>query len=201
MLYLDRIVIASHNEGKVSEFRTLLAPLQTQVLSARELQLEEPEETGTTFEENALLKARSATAICQLPVLADDSGLSVAALDGDPGIYSARWAGPGKDFYGAMERIRDELLKRDVTPQGSKASFVCALALAMPDGYSHTFSGEVRGHLTFPPRGAHGFGYDPIFVPEGHDETFAEMDADAKHRLSHRAKALASLLHFLKETA
>ncbi len=187
-----RLVIASHNPGKLREIADLLAPFEAEAVSASSLGLPEPEETGTTFVENAALKARAAAQGAGLPALADDSGLSVAALGGAPGIYSARWAGPGKDFGAAMAKVEQEL-----TACGSPdrhAAFICALTLAWPDGAQAAFEGRVEGRLVWPPRGARGFGYDPMFVPEGHDITFGEMEPAAKHAISHRADAFEKLV-------
>ena len=186
----DRIVIASHNPGKVREIAALLAPHGVAVDSAAALGLAEPEETETSFAGNAELKARAAAMAAGLPALADDSGLCVAALAGAPGIYSARWAGPDKDFAAAMERVRRELGNNP----DRRAHFVCALALAWPEGDLLAVEGAVHGSLAFPPRGSRGFGYDPIFVPEGHRQTFGEMDPAAKHAISHRAQAFAKLV-------
>jgi XTP/dITP diphosphohydrolase len=185
----DKLVIASHNKGKVREIAALLGDYVSAFPSAGDLGLPEPEETETSFIGNAVLKAQAAVAGSGLPALADDSGLGVAALGGAPGIYSARWAGPEKDFSAAMERVRSELGDGD-----RAASFVCALALAWPDGHVETVEGRVHGRLVFPPRGDRGFGYDPIFVPNGHDLTFGEMDQDEKHRISHRADAFRQLV-------
>lgn len=185
-----KLVIASHNPGKVREIGELLAPHRVDVVSAGELGLPEPEETGETFADNARLKALAAAEGAGLPALADDSGLCVVALDGAPGIYSARWAGPNKDFAHAMERVRVAL---DDTPD-REAYFVCVLALAWPDGHVETFEGRVYGRLVFPPRGDRGFGYDPIFEPVGETRTFGEMDASEKHAMSHRAQAFELLL-------
>jgi XTP/dITP diphosphohydrolase len=179
------LVVASHNKGKVHEIEELLAPLGFEIKGAAELGLPEPEENGASFTENALIKARSAARVSGLPSLSDDSGLCVGALDGAPGIYSARWAGEGKDFRIAMKRVEDEL---NGNPD-RRAFFVCVLAMALPGGHEETFEGRVYGTLTFPPRGERGFGYDPIFIPEGHRFTFGEMDPAAKHAMSHRAKA------------
>jgi len=181
----ERLVIASHNPGKVTEIADLLRPYGVRVVSAGELALDEPEETGTTFAENAALKARAAAAASGLPALADDSGLVVPALGGDPGIYSARWAGPEKDFGAAMAKVEAALDGKD----DRRAHFACALAIAWPDGQAEIFEGEVHGVLVWPPRGERGFGYDPIFLPDGRDLTFGEMDPDEKHRISHRARA------------
>jgi XTP/dITP diphosphohydrolase len=188
------LVIASHNPGKLREIAALLAPFAVSVRGAPELGLPEPEETGTSFIANAELKAHAATRGAGIPALADDSGLAVEALDGDPGIYSARWAGPKKDFALAMERVREELAARGMAPSGAHARFVCALSLAWPDGTCESFEGRVDGRLVFPPRGASGFGYDPIFVADGFEITFGEMTPEKKHSLSHRADAFAKLI-------
>lgn len=180
-----KLVVASHNQGKVREIEALLAPFKIKTLGAAALNLPEPDETGASFTENAVLKARASALVTGYYALADDSGLVVAALKGAPGIYSARWAGPAKDFYQAMKRVELEL---DGNPD-RRAHFVCVLALAAPDGSCDTYEGRVYGALTFPPRGERGFGYDPIFIPEGKRFTFAEMDPNAKHAISHRAKA------------
>ncbi len=189
-----KLVVASHNTGKVREIEALLAPLGFAVVSAAALGLPEPEETGATFEENAILKARAAADATGLAALADDSGLSVAALGGAPGIYSARWAGEAKDFTAAMARVERELAGRD-----SKAKFVCVLALADAQG-TRSFRGEVEGRLVFRPRGAKGFGYDPIFAADGMNETFGEIDPALKHAISHRARAFAKLVQALGST-
>ena len=195
----DTIVIASHNPGKVREIAALLASLGLKAVSAGELGLEEPEETGTTFEENAIIKAKAAAGAAGMVALADDSGLCVDALGGAPGIHSARWGGPEKDFRKAMERVEQELRKAGaMTPEQRKAHFTCALALAWPDGTAETFTGEVHGHIVWPPRGEKGFGYDPIFVPEGHDITFGEMAPEKKDAMSHRARAFEKLLAALR---
>jgi len=188
----DRLVIASHNPGKVREIAALLAPFGVAPVSAGDLGLAEPEETGESFEANAALKARAAATAANLPALADDSGLEVAALDNRPGIHSARWAGPDKDFTRAMDRIAKAL--DAAGGRGRGARFVCALSLCWPDGDCETFVGQVRGTLTFPPRGRRGFGYDPIFVPEGAELTFGEMEPEAKHAISHRADAFRQLI-------
>ena len=196
----SRIVIASHNPGKVREIGELLEPLGFSVVSAGELGLPEPEETGTTFAENALIKARAAAAASGLPALADDSGLCVDALDGAPGIHSARWGGPEKDFDMAMRLIEEKLQAAGaVEPDQRKAHFTCALALAWPDGEAKVFEGEVHGRLVWPPRGEKGFGYDPVFVPEGHEITFAEMEPEQKHAMSHRARAFEKLVAWLQD--
>jgi XTP/dITP diphosphohydrolase len=188
----ERLVVATHNQGKLREIEVLVAPFGMSVVSAGALGLPEPEETGDTFEANALLKAEAAAAASGLPALADDSGIAVDALGGAPGIYSARWAGPGKDFAAAMGSVEDKLRALGATaPEQRKAHFVAVLALAYPDGGHDLFRGEVHGTLVYPPRGANGFGYDPMFVPNGHDVTFGEMDPAAKQAMSHRARAFA----------
>jgi len=186
----ERLVVATHNQGKLVEIGELLTPFGVAVLGAGALGLAEPEETGATFEANAELKARAAASASALPALADDSGLVVPALGGAPGIYSARWAGAARDFAAAMARVEQALAgKRDRC-----AHFVAALALAWPDGHVETFRGEVHGTLTWPPRGARGFGYDPMFVPAGETETFGEMEPARKHAMSHRADAFRKLV-------
>jgi len=190
-----RIVLASHNPGKVREILELLGPLGFDVKGAGELGLPEPDETGSTFAENAAIKARAAADATGELALSDDSGLAVAALDGAPGIYAARWAGPNKDFASAMERVRKELEARNAKDHTAK--FVCALALAEPGGAIHVFEGEVHGTLVFPPRGTKGFGYDPIFIADGMSETFGEIDPALKHSISHRARAFEKLKTFL----
>jgi XTP/dITP diphosphohydrolase len=186
-----RLVVASHNPGKVREILDLVAPYGLSVVSAGELGLPEPEETGSTFAANAELKALTAARGAGLPALADDSGIEVEALGRAPGIYSARWAGPAKDFSVAMRRVADELRAGGCWSQspGPRANFTAVLCLAWPDGEVASFEGKVYGHLVWPPRGAKGFGYDPMFVPEGHTLTFGEMEPDAKHAISHRARA------------
>jgi len=190
-LAAGRLVVASHNPGKVREIAALLAPFGFEVVSAGDLGLGEPEETGATFRANAELKAVAAARAAGVPALADDSGLEVAALDGAPGIYSARWAGEKRDFAAAMERVRKEMAASDNSD--TAARFVCALSVAWPDGHMETGEGEVKGHLEFPPRGGNGFGYDPIFVADGHTQTFGEMDPGAKQAISHRADAFRKL--------
>lgn len=198
----SRLVVATHNDGKLRELRELLRPFGLDLTSAGELGLPEPEETGTTFAENARIKAQAAAEASGLPALADDSGLAVLALWGAPGIFSARWAGPGKDFAAAMQRIEDELHARGaVEPPQRRAAFVAALCLARPGGELEEVEGFALGTLVWPPRGTKGFGYDPVFLPEGHDRTFGEMDSDEKHGvdwktghgLSHRARAFIAL--------
>ncbi|HTV90506.1 MAG TPA: RdgB/HAM1 family non-canonical purine NTP pyrophosphatase [Stellaceae bacterium] len=184
----ERLVAASHNSGKLVEIEELLAPFGIATAGAAALGLAEPEETGTTFEANATLKARLAATASGRVALSDDSGLVVPALGGAPGIYSARWAGPAKDFAAAMSRVERELGTGD-----RRAYFVAVLALVWPDGEAALFRGEAHGRLEFPPRGTRGFGYDPIFVPDGYGETYGEMDPALKHRISHRARAFAKL--------
>lgn len=194
--HLQKLVIATHNLGKFSELCELLAPYEIAPSSALDLGLPEPAETGANFAENAVLKARAAAREANMPALADDSGLCVDALDGAPGVHSARWAGEVRDFAAAMKRVETELLaaKAGARP---KAHFACVLALAFPDGEAQMFEGKVFGVLVFPPRGKQGFGYDPIFLPEGYNRTFGEMTAQEKHGvpasgapgLSHRARA------------
>lgn len=192
-----RIVLASHNPGKLREFAELMAPYGYEVVSAGALGLPEPEETGTTFEANAELKARAAAEASGLPALADDSGFCVVALDGAPGVYSARWAGPEKDFAMAMRTIEEKLQAAGaLDPADRRSSFVAVLCLAWPDGEIALFRGEVEGTAVWPPRGSGGFGYDPMFQPDGHARTFGEMSAEEKHgqagaALSHRARAFA----------
>jgi XTP/dITP diphosphohydrolase len=189
----SHLVVASHNEGKVREIKALLGPHGILPVSAGSLGLPEPIEDGTTFAANAKIKAVASATGSGHAALADDSGLCVEALDGAPGIYSARWAGPSKDFRIAMNRIHDELRHKGLTT--SRAKFVCALCVAQPSGEMQVFEGEVHGHLAFPPRGDRGFGYDPIFIADGMDQTFAVIDPARKHAISHRAKAFEKLLH------
>ena len=186
----DTLVVASHNRGKVREIMDLLVPYRLHVIGAGDLELEEPEETEDSFSGNAALKARFVANATGHVALADDSGLAVTALDGAPGIYSARWA-PEKDFDAAMARVERELQEKGATDLSAK--FVCALAVAKPHEEPAIFQGEVHGHLVFPGRGGHGFGYDPIFVADGMKETFGEMAPAAKHDMSHRARAFALL--------
>ncbi len=178
--------MASHNKGKILEFRGLLAPYGVAVVPSEELCIIDPEETGNSFAANAQLKAEITAAAAEMPCLADDSGLVVDALDGAPGIYSARWAGPGRDFSVAMQRIHDELAAKGALATPPRANFTCMLCLARPGGDVRLFEGKVFGHLSFPPRGENGFGYDPIFVPDGHEQTFGEMDPESKQLISHR---------------
>ena len=199
-----RVVIATHNPGKLAEMTELLEPFGIETVSAGELGLPEPDETGTTFAENAAIKAHAAAKASGLPAFADDSGVCVHALDCAPGLFSARWAGPGKDFAAATRRIEAELARRGAAgPESRRAHFVSALVVAWPDGYDELFEGRVHGELVSPPRGERGFGYDPMFRPDGHERTFGEMSSDEKHGidwqtsdprpLSHRARAFLAL--------
>ncbi len=187
-----RLVVASHNPGKVEEINALLSPYGVLPVGAAELGLPEPIEDGDSFVENALIKARAASRSTDLPCLADDSGLAVTALGGQPGIHSARWAGDDRDFGVAMARVQAELEGRD----DRSAAFVCVLAVVWPDGSEAVFEGRVSGQLTWPPRGDNGFGYDPIFVPDGRNDglTFGELDPEVKHGISHRADAFRKLV-------
>jgi len=193
-----RLVVASHNAGKIFEFRMLLAPYRIEVASAGELGIEEPEETAASFVGNARLKALNAARASGLPALADDSGMAAAALGGAPGIYTARWAGPGRDFSVGMEKVEAALQAVGATtPEARRAKFVAALCLAFPDGLTRDFVGIVEGTLVWPTRGDLGFGFDPMFQPDGHARTFGEMTGEEKHGLdhgpplSHRARAFA----------
>ena len=196
-----RLVIATRNPGKLKEMRELLVPFGIGAISAAELGLNEPAESGATFEANARIKARAAAASSDLPAFADDSGLAVDALGGEPGIYSARWAGPEKDFRRAMQAVEERLRERGAqAPDQRKAQFVCALCLAWPDAHVEGFDAAVHGTLVWPPRGDKGFGYDPLFLPDGHTRTFGEMTNAEKHGLppagkglSHRARAFLKL--------
>jgi XTP/dITP diphosphohydrolase len=195
------LVIATHNAGKLREMRELLAPYGIEAQSAGELGLAEPDETGATFAENARIKAEAAMRATGRVAFADDSGLVVEALGGEPGIHSARWAGPGKDFRGAMNRIQTLLVERGAkTPEQRRAYFIAALCLSWPDGHVEAFEGRVDGVVVWPPRGDAGFGYDPLFKPDGFDRTFGQMTAEEKHGLpphglglSHRARAFVTL--------
>jgi XTP/dITP diphosphohydrolase len=182
-----KLVIATHNPGKLAEMRDLIAPYGIDVVSAGELGLPEPDETGTSFRDNARLKAAAAAKASGLPAFADDSGLAVDALGGAPGIHSARWAGPSKDFAAAMQTIEDKLH----ASANRRAHFVSALCVAWPDGHIEEFEARIDGTLVWPPRGTQGFGYDPMFLPDGHTRTFGEMDAEEKHGLPPRGKGLS----------
>ena len=196
-----RIVIATHNPGKLGELRELLSPYGIEAVSAGELGLDEPEETGASFRANARIKAQAAAASAQLPAFADDSGLAVEALDGAPGIHSARWAGPDKDFRGAMNKIQTLLMERGAKAvERRRSHFVSALCVAWPDGHVEEFEATVDGIVVWPPRGTLGFGYDPLFLPDGQTKTFGEMSSEDKHGLpprgrglSHRARAFLKL--------
>jgi XTP/dITP diphosphohydrolase len=202
----DRLVIATHNAGKLAEVRALLDSFDLDLVSAGELGLPEPEETGTTFIENARIKAHAAAAATGLPALADDSGLCVDALGGDPGVYTANWAGSasngGRDYTIGMRRVEDSLQAAGAaTPAQRRGSFNATFCLAFPDGREAIFEGRVEGTLVWPPRGGKGFGFDPVFMPDGYDETFGEMPSEAKHSwapgqtgLSHRARAFAKFV-------
>lgn len=186
------LVLATHNPGKVREIAALIGPFGIEVKSAGELGLDEPVEDGADFKANAEIKARAAALASGLPALSDDSGLEVTALDGQPGIYAARWAGEPRDFAKAMARVHDEMAASN--SDDDRARFVCALALCWPDGHCETVEGEVRGRITWPPRGERGFGYDPIFIADGEEQTFGEMEPEAKHAMSHRADAFRKLV-------
>ena len=196
-----KVVIATHNPGKLKEMRELLAPHGIETISAGDLALKEPAETGTSFMENAKIKAEAAAKVSQLPALADDSGLVVEALEGAPGIHSARWAGEKKDFAQAMQTIEERLAaKKATTPEKRRGAFVAALCIAWPDGEIASFEGRVDGQIVWPPRGSLGFGYDPVFLPDGFDRTFGQMSSEEKHGLpprgrglSHRARAFLKL--------
>ena len=192
---LKQLVLASHNPGKLRELQALLEPLGCAVLSAADCSLSEPEETGRTFEENAVLKAESASNILNLPALADDSGFAVEALNGQPGIYSARWAGPGKNFGQAMEKVW--LAWKGMGTYNTRAAFHCVLALAIPGQETVTFSGSIEGNVCWPPRGDNGFGYDPMFIPDGSDRTYGEMLPAEKSASNHRARAFTQLTRHL----
>jgi len=204
-----RLIIATHNPGKLAEMRDLLAPFGIDATSGAEIGLNEPDETGMSFRDNAHIKAAAAAKATGLPAFADDSGLVVDALDGAPGIHSARWAGPDKDFRHAMQAVEDKLRERGATaPERRTAHFVSALCVAWPDGHVEEFEARVDGTLVWPPRGERGFGYDPMFLPDGHDRTFGEMDSEEKHGLpprgkglSHRARAFLKLAEACLERA
>lgn len=189
----SRLVLASHNKGKLREIADLLAPLGLHAVSAADLALPEPEETEPDFFGNARLKALAAARAAALPALADDSGFSLAALNGAPGVLSARWAGPDKDFVAAMQRVRDAI----GSSRDHRAWFTCALCLAWPDGTTASFLGRAEGHFTWPPRGTNGFGYDPAFIPLGGQQTYGELPPAEKHATSHRARAMAQLAAWL----
>ena len=187
----EKIIIASHNEGKVSEIKDLLKNYNLNIISSSELGIDEPEENGSSFEENALIKSSTTSKLSKTISISDDSGLCVNSLNGDPGIYSARWAGPNKDFLYAANKINKSLIEKE--SKDLSAYFICVLAVSWPDGDYKTFKGRVDGTLTFPPRGNNGFGYDPIFIPKGYESTFGEMEPKYKHSISHRNKAFELL--------
>ncbi|MBT4695748.1 MAG: RdgB/HAM1 family non-canonical purine NTP pyrophosphatase [Alphaproteobacteria bacterium] len=182
-----KLIIASHNQGKVSEIKDLLSRYEVDVSSSENFGMKEPEENGDSFEENALIKASETANFCGQIALSDDSGLCVDDLDGDPGIFSARWAGPKKDFLKASKDIEKKLI--EIGSSNYSAYFICALAVCWPDGESRIFKGKINGNLNFPPKGNLGFGYDPIFIPRNYDITFGEMDPIIKHKISHRSVA------------
>jgi len=186
----SKLVLASHNQGKLAELTDLLRPYRIDIVSAGALGLPEPDETDPDFAGNARIKALAAATATGLPAFSDDSGFCAAALDGAPGVLSARWAGPEKDFANAMALVHEKA----ADSADRRAWFVAALCLAWPDGHTETYVGRVNGTMVWPPRGAHGFGYDPMFLPEGGSETFGEMLPDAKHRVSHRARAFAQVM-------
>lgn len=191
----DRLLVATHNRGKLEEMEHLLAPFGVSVIGAADMNLPEPAETESSFVGNARIKAHAAAKATGLPALADDSGLEVAALGGAPGVHTADWAetGQGRDFVMAMRRVHDELLASGA-PKPHRARFVCTLVLAWPDGHDEVFEGSVPGRIVWPMRGEHGHGYDPIFLPDGYDQTFGEMDRWEKNRISHRGRAVARLI-------
>lgn len=194
-LQCDRLVLATHNKGKVQEIADLLEPFGLSVISAGALGYEEPAETGTTYAENAAIKALASALPSGLPALSDDSGLSVDALGGAPGVYSADWAGQPRDFGRAMALVEEKLAALGAdTPEQRRAHFACTLCLAWPDGHTELFEGRVDGTLVWPPRGTRGFGYDAMFLPDGERLTFGEMEPAAKHAMSHRARAFAALV-------
>lgn len=193
---MKEIIFASHNKGKIEEIRQLLTPFGIKVLSSDDIDLPDVEETGTTFEENAALKALTIAKLKKVPCLADDSGLCVDALDGRPGVYSARYA-PNRDFKKAMGMLLAEML--DTHSANRNAHFSCVLVLGYPDGNYQAFEGRVDGQIAFAPKGESGFGFDPVFVPEGYTKTFAELGAEVKNKISHRGRALAKLIAFIKD--
>jgi XTP/dITP diphosphohydrolase len=196
----DRLILASHNPGKIREIGALLAPLSITVVPAGTIGLPEPAETGANFAENALIKARAAATAGGLPALADDSGLAVETLSGEPGIYSARWAGPARDFAMAMRSLEEKLRAAGASaPEQRRAEFICVLSLCLPEGWHQEFEGRVAGRVVWPPRGTLGFGYDPMFMPDGYDMTFGEMPPDAKHGISHRAAAFRKFYGYLEQ--
>ena len=190
----NKLVIASHNKGKIKEINELLNPLKIDVLSAYDLEIEEPEENGKTFEENALIKSKFVSQKTRLPCISDDSGICFSDLNNEPGVYSARWAGKEKNFAIAMLKINESIKK--IKNPSFDCHFICSLSICWPDGYDVTVSGRVDGKFSWPPKGDKGFGYDPIFKPLGYNKTFAEMDPKFKHSLSHRSIAFDKLIKF-----
>lgn len=197
LLLQSPLVLASHNQGKIAELQAILTPFIQPLYSIKDLNLPEPEETGLTFEENALIKAKQAAKLSKLPALADDSGIVIPALDGAPGVLSARWAGEKRDFGLAMDKVHMQLIKKGFPIlENCHAFFISVLAIAWPDGYHQTFEGRIDGTLTWPPRGTKGFGYDPIFIPDHYNQTFGEMETAQKNSISHRAQAFAKFKKF-----
>ena len=197
---INKIVVASHNEGKVSEINALLKKHRIQTISLKKFNINEPKETGLTFMENSILKSRNASMKTNFPAIADDSGLCIPVIDNEPGIYSSRWAGRKKDFSLAMNKIEKKMRKVcGMSKKDRKAFFVCALSLYFPDHTYKVFEGKIYGHLQFPPIGGNGFGYDPIFIPDGFSKTFGEMKHSFKERISHRAKAFQKLNRYLRK--
>ena len=188
-----KLVIASHNKGKIIEIKDLLAPLNIEILSVYDFNIEEPEENGATFEENALIKSSFVTQKTGLPSISDDSGICFSDLNGDPGIYSARWAGSNKNFYSAMSKINTAI--KEVKQPNYDCYFICSLSIFWPDKFDVTVSGKVHGKFSWPPKGDKGFGYDPIFRPLGYNMSFAEMDPNFKHKISHRSIAFNKLIN------
>ena len=197
---IKEIVIASHNEGKVKEIRSLLKPLGFKIYSAKKFKINEPIENGKTFRENSLIKSKNASLKSGIPAIADDSGLCVLSLNNDPGIYSARWAGRSKNFDDAMKKIENKMIINKLFNKSSRrAFFCCALSIYFPNNYFRVFEGKKYGHIQFPASGTNGFGYDPIFVPNGYKKTFGEMNFEYKERISHRSIAFKKMKKFLKQ--
>ena len=197
---INEIVIASHNEGKVKEIRSLLKPLGFKIYSAKKFKINEPIENGKTFSENSLIKSRNASLKSGIPAIADDSGLCVLSLNNDPGIYSARWAGKSKNFDNAMKKIEKKMIKNKLFNKSSRrAFFCCALSIYFPNNDFRIFEGKKYGHIQFPASGINGFGYDPIFIPNGYKKTFGEMNFEYKERISHRSIAFKKMKRFLKQ--
>ncbi len=197
---IKEIIIASHNEGKVKEIRSLLKPMGFKIYSAKKFKINEPVENGKTFSENSLIKSRNASLKSGIPAIADDSGLCVLSLNNDPGIYSARWAGRSKNFDHAIKKIENKMIKNKLFNKSSRrAFFCCALSIYFPNNYSRVFEGKKYGHIQFPASGINGFGYDPIFIPNGYKKTFGEMNFEYKERISHRSIAFKKMKKFLKQ--